>query len=146
MLNQELTIDLAKDVLKDWLEVTTQNSNPSQSGVIYADETVNKILQRVYIMFQITEEGLQSYKRDRKHIKARQAAVYLIKQLTTLSLNEIGQIVGRNHSTIHATLKKVSERISSDDFFLKQMQTFLHEFEKEPSTTKNSERKEVTII
>ena len=131
-----MTIDLAKYALKDWLEVTTQKINPSQSGVTSGDETINKILQRVYVMFQITEEGLLSYKRDRKHSKARQAAVYLIKQLTPLSLNEIGQIVGRNHSTIHATLKKVAERISSDDFFLKQMQTFLHEFEEKPNTTK----------
>ncbi|MEE2599812.1 MAG: DnaA/Hda family protein, partial [SAR324 cluster bacterium] len=136
LLNQELTIELAKYALKDWLEVTAQNINPSQSGVTSRDETINKILQRVYVMFQITEEGLLSYKRDRKHSKARQAAVYLIKQLTPLSLNEIGQIVGRNHSTIHATLKKVAVRISSDDFFLKQMQTFLHEFEEKPNTTK----------
>ena len=136
LLNQELTIELAKYALKDWLEVTAQNINPSQSGVTSGDETINKILQRVYVMFQITEEGLLSYKRDRKHSKARQAAVYLIKQLTPLSLNEIGQIVGRNHSTIHATLKKVAVRISSDDFFLKQMQTFLHEFEEKPNTTK----------
>ena len=92
-------------------------------------------------MFQITEEGLLSYKRGRKHSKARQAAVYLIKKLTPLSLNEIGQIVGRNHSTIHATLKKVAERFSSDDFFLKQMQTFLHEFEEKPNTTKKPEQK-----
>ena len=136
LLNQELTIELAKYALKDWLEVTTQKINPSQSGFTSGDETINKILQRVYVMFQITEEGLLSYKRDRKHSKARQAAVYLIKQLTPLSLNEIGQIVGRNHSTIHATLKKVAVRISSDDFFLKQMQTFLHEFEEKPNTTK----------
>ncbi len=80
-------------------------------------------------MFQISEEGLLSYRRDRKHTKARQAAVYLLKQLTSLSLSEIGKIVGRNHSTVHATLKKVRERMSKDDFFQKQMQTFLQEFE-----------------
>jgi chromosomal replication initiation ATPase DnaA len=92
-------------------------------------------------MFQITEEGLLSYRRDRKHSKARQAAVFLLKQLTSLSLSEIGKIVGRNHSTIHATLKKVGQRMSSDDFFLKQMQTFLLEFEEKTDSATNPAQK-----
>jgi chromosomal replication initiation ATPase DnaA len=92
-------------------------------------------------MFQITEEGLLSYRRDRKHSKARQAAVFLLKQLTLLSLSEIGKIVGRNHSTIHATLKKVAERMSADDFFLKQMQSFLLEFEDKSDSSKLPEQK-----
>ena len=143
LLNEELTIDLAKYALKDWLDESTKNSNPAQSSNgVFADETANKILQRVYVMFQITEEGLLSYRRDRKHSKARQAAVFLLKQLTSLSLSEIGKIVGRNHSTIHATLKKVGQRMSSDDFFLKQMQTFLLEFEeKTDSTTKPAQKR-----
>jgi chromosomal replication initiator protein len=142
LLNEELTIDLAKYALKDWLDESTNNSNPAHSSSgIFADETAKKILQRIYVMFQITEEGLLSYRRDRKHSKARQAAVFLLKQLTSLSLSEIGKIVGRNHSTIHATLKKVSQRMSSDDFFLKQMQTFLLEFEEKGDSAKLPEQK-----
>ena len=142
LLNEELTIDLARYALKDWLDESTKNSNSAQSNSgVFADETANKILQRIYVMFQITEVGLLSYRRDRKHNKARQATVFLLKQLTSLSLTEIGKIVGRNHSTIHATLKKVGERMSSDDFFLKQMQTFLHEFEEKHDSAKLPEEK-----
>ena len=142
LLNEELTIDLAKYALKDWLDESTNNSNLAHSSSgLFADETAKKILQRIYVMFQITEEGLLSYRRDRKHSKARQAAVFLLKQLTSLSLSEIGKIVGRNHSTIHATLKKVSQRMSSDDFFLKQMQTFLLEFEEKGDSAKLPEQK-----
>ena len=142
LLNEELTIDLARYALKDWLDDSIQNSKTSQSNSnVFADETINKILQRIYVTFQITEQALLSYRRDRKHNKARQAAVYLLKQLTCLSLSEIGKIVGRNHSTIHATLKKVGERMSSDDFFLKQMQTFLHEFEGKNNSSKSPEEK-----
>jgi len=142
LLNEELTIDLARYALKDWLDESTKNSNSAQSNSgVFADETANKILQRIYVMFQITEVGLLSYRRDRKHNKARQATVFLLKQLTSLSLTEIGKIVGRNHSTIHATLKKVGERMSSDDFFLKQMQTFLHEFEEKNDSAKQPEER-----
>ena len=142
LLNEELTISLAKYALKDWLDDSAQNSNHSESSHgVNTDKTANKILQRIYVMYQITDEGLLSYRRDRKHTKARQAAVYLLKQLTPLSLSEIGKIVGRNHSTIHATLKKVSERMLVDDFFLKQMQTFLHEFEKKFESLEVTEQK-----
>ena len=142
LLNEELTIDLAKYALKDWLDESTNNLNSAHSSSgLFADETAKIILQRIYVMFQITEEGLLSYRRDRKHSKARQAAVFLLKQLTSLSLSEIGKIVGRNHSTIHATLKKVSQRMSSDDFFLKQMQTFLLEFEEKGDSAKLPEQK-----
>jgi len=142
LLNEELTLDLAKYALKDWLDESTQNSNSAQSSNgRFADDTANKIMQRIYVMFQITEEGLLSYRRDRKHSKARQAAVFLLKQLTSLSLSEIGKIVGRNHSTIHATLKKVAERMSADDFFLKQMQSFLLEFEDKSDSSKLPEQK-----
>ena len=142
LLNEELTIDLAKYALRDWLDDSAQNSNSIQSSHgKFVDETAEKILRQIYVMFQITEEGLLSYRRDRKHTKARQAAVYLLKQLTSLSLSEIGKIVGRNHSTIHATLKKVGERMSVDGFFLKQMQTFLIEFEEIPVSGKDVEQK-----
>ncbi len=98
-------------------------------------------MQRVCTMFQISKEGLHSFRRDRKHTKARQAAVFLLKELTTLSLNEIGIIVGRNHSTVHATLKKVRQRMSEDDFFLKQMQSFQQEFDNKTVTQKSSGQK-----
>ena len=130
LLNEELTVDLARYALKDWLQDSAQASKSLESVQgQFTDETEKKILHRIFVMFQISEEGLHSYHRDRKHTKARQAAVYLLKQLTSLSLSEIGRIVGRNHSTVHATLKKVRERMSKDDFFQKQMQTFLEEFE-----------------
>ena len=130
LLNEDLTVDLARCALKDWLEDSAQTSKSLEHALgKFTDETEKKILQRICVMFQISEEGLHSYRRDRKHTKARQAAVYLLKQLTSLSLSEIGTIVGRNHSTVHAALKKVRERMSKDDFFQKQMQTFLQEFE-----------------
>ena len=138
LLNEELTVDLAQSALKDWIENPIQTSKSLElEQEQFTDETEKKILQRICVMFQISKEDLHSYRRDRKHIKARQSAVYLLKQLTSFSLSEIGIIVGRNHSTVHATLKKVKERMSKDVFFQKQMQTFLQEFEKKsfPSNT-----------
>ena len=100
-----------------------------------------KIMRRICAMFQISEDGLRSQNRDRKHIKARQATVFLLKKLTSLSLNEIGKIIGRNHSTVHSTLKKVQLRMTEDDFFLKQMKTFQQQIENKHVSSQISEQK-----
>ena len=96
-------------------------------------------------MFQISEETLRSQSRKRKHIKARDAVVYLLKEFTSLSLSEIGKTIGRNHSTVHSTLKKVRMRIIEDDFFKvfiqKQMKTFHEQYESKPVSSKMSEQK-----
>ena len=130
LLNEELTIELAKYALKDWLDHSSKKSDIENIlPELYADNTEKKIIKRVCAMFQISEEELRSQFRGRKHIKARQAVVFLMKELTSLSLNEIGIIIGRDHSTVHSTLKKVRLRMTEDEFFLRQMKTFQQQIE-----------------
>ena len=142
LLNEELTTELAQYALKDWLDNSSQKPDTEKLfSEHYTDETEKKIIRRICVMFQISEDGLRSQSRDRKHIKARQAAVFLLKELTSLSLNEIGKIIGRNHSTVHSTLKKVRLRMTEDDFFLKQMKTFQQQIENKPVSSQIPEQK-----
>ena len=142
LLNKRLTISLAKETLKDWLleseynKVSTEYFHGKE-----IDQTIITVLEKIKVLFQITDEELVSYKRDRRHIKARQATVYLLKNLTSLSLSEIGEILGRNHSTVHAILKKVKNKFLEDDFFLKQMQNILNEFDKKTISNIPSQQK-----
>ena len=96
-------------------------------------------------MFQISEDSLRSQSRKRKHIKAREAVVYLLKELTSLSLSEIGKTIGRNHSTVHSTLKKVRLKMDEDDFFKvfihKQMKNFHEHDENKPVSSNIYEHK-----
>ena len=64
-----------------------------------------------------------------------------MKELTSLSLNEIGGIIGRDHSTVHSTLKKVRLRMNEDNFFLKQMKTFQQQIENKPVESQISEQR-----
>lgn len=46
---------------------------------------------------------------------ARQVSMYLMRNLTNLSLVDIGtQYEGRNHSTVLSSIRKVEEMIKSD--------------------------------
>ena len=146
LLNEELTTELAQYALKDWLENSSQK--PNKENIFsehYTDETEKKIVRRICVMFQTSEDELRAQSRDRKHIKARQAAVFLLKELTSLSLNEIGKIIGRNHSTVHSTLKKVKLRMIEDDFFKvfihKQMKNFQEQIDIKPIKSQMSDQK-----
>ena len=142
LLNEKLTISLAKDILKDWLSDSKGYLFTNESYYGEHTKIIDKILEKIKVLFQVTEQELISYKRERRQIKARQATVYLLKNLTSLSLNEIGKILGRNHSTVHAMLKKVRSKIYEDDFFLKQMQNILNEFENKTDKKLPSQKKQ----
>ena len=101
-------------------------------------------------MFNISEDSLRSQSRKRKHVKAREAVVYLLKELTSLSLSEIGKTIGRNHSTVHSTLKKVRLKMDEDDFFKvfiqKQMKNFQGHPENKTIPSQMSDKKRNYIL
>lgn len=102
--NVNPTVEIAKDVLKDIL-ITSR-----PIGVV-----VENIIDKVSFAFGIKEpEQLKSERRDSPINNARQAAMYIIRELTDLSQDEIGKIFGRNHSTVNSALKNVQNRINTD--------------------------------
>lgn len=102
--NVNPTVEIAKDVLKDIL-ITSR-----PIGVV-----VENIIDKVSFAFGIKEpEQLKSERRDSPINNARQAAMYIIRELTDLSQDEIGKIFGRNHSTVNSALKNVQSRINKD--------------------------------
>ena len=77
--NNLITLDIAKEVLKD-----TLNTNKK---VI----TIDKIQQKVAEYYKITKTELLSDKRDRKYSLPRQIAFYLSKKITQKSYPEIAR-------------------------------------------------------
>ena len=45
---------------------------------------------------------------------ARQIAMYEMRQLTNLSLNDIGKELGRNHTTTLSSIRKIEELMKTD--------------------------------
>ena len=97
------TIDIAKEVLKDIL-VTNQPISV----------VIDKIIEKVSFTFGVTTEQVKSERRDANINNARQAAMYIIREITGLSQDEVGKIFGRNHSTVNSSLKNVQNKINSD--------------------------------
>lgn len=101
--NVSPTVEIAKDVLKDIL-ITSQPISV----------VIDNIIEKVSLTFGVTVEQIKSERRDSNINSARQAAMYIIREITGLSQDEVGKIFGRNHSTVNSSLKNVQQKMSTD--------------------------------
>jgi len=77
--------------------------------------TVERIAQQVGSYFRIELRHLQSRRRYHNFLVPRQIGMYLARQLTDLSLEEIGShFGGRDHSTVLHACRKIQEALVHD--------------------------------
>jgi chromosomal replication initiator protein len=80
-----------------------------------ARPTVERITERVGAYFQLEPRQMQSRRRLRHALLPRQVGMYLARQLTPLSLKQIGAYFGgRDHSTVLHACRKVEEAMAHD--------------------------------
>ena len=113
---RELSLDLAKDALRDILNVANRQI------------TVENIQKTVAEFFKLKISDMHSKKRNRNVARPRQVAMALAKDLTQMSLPEIGEAFGnRDHTTVlHAcrtiaSLRKQDSVINRDYLVLEQV-------------------------
>lgn len=101
--SQEITLDFAKESLKDLLAL--------QDRLV----TIENIQKTVAEYFKIRVHDLLSAGRRRSITRPRQIAMSLAKELTSHSLPEIGDAFGgRDHTTVLHACRKVAELIDTD--------------------------------
>ncbi len=113
---RELSLDLAKDALRDILNVANRQI------------TVENIQKTVAEFFKLKIADMHSKKRSRNVARPRQVAMALAKDLTQMSLPEIGEAFGnRDHTTVlHAcrtiaSLRKQDSVMNRDYLVLEQV-------------------------
>jgi len=89
--------------------------------------TIDKIFAAVFNKYGITKEELTSKKRTKEVAQARHIAIHLIREITEMSLPNIGKIFDRDHSTVNSSLVVVKERIISDPLFSADMEALAKE-------------------
>ena len=103
LIGREITVEMAQDVLHDLLRQADRKV------------TVDEIQQRVAAHYNIKLAEMSSPRRARSVARPRQVAMYLAKQLTTLSLPQIGKRFGnRDHTTVMHAVRKIEELKVSD--------------------------------
>lgn len=101
--NREIDIDLAKDTLQDLTLFQERKIS------------IENIQKTVTDFYGIRVADLKSKRRNRQIARPRQIAMALAKELTSMSLPDIGDAFGgRDHTTVIHACKKVNELTRTD--------------------------------
>lgn len=71
------------------------------------DESIKNIIKIVSDITDVDIDSIMSKKQQAYICDARHLAIYFIREFTDLSLHEIADIFGRDHSTIFNSIRKV---------------------------------------
>ena len=103
LIGREITIDSTADLLADLLRASSRQIS------------VDVIQKRVAAHYGVRVSEMFSARRARNIARPRQIAMYLAKNLTSLSYPEIGrQFGGRDHTTVMHAVRTVENLMKSD--------------------------------
>ena len=106
LLNKEIpTLSTINEVIS---EILNDDTPP--------ELTVEKIIDEVARTYGVEADDIRSQKSRRANInRPRQIAIYIVRELTTLSMESIGkEFGGRHYSTIVYTVQEMEKKIKSD--------------------------------
>jgi len=114
LAGEEITLETTKKILKD---------------LFHDDErpiTIDFVQKTVCEFYNITMADIKAKRRTKNIALPRQVAMYLCKQVTDASLNDIGKhFGGKDHATVIYACKQVEERKSKDETFNRMIENLL---------------------
>jgi chromosomal replication initiator protein len=107
LTGREISLEMASEVLSSFFQ------GSSTGPVKIAD--VIKVVAEVH---ELTVDQLKSKRRTQDLARARQIAMYLAREMTGASLNQIGRAFGdRDHSTVSHACQKIQKEMKTDPRF-----------------------------
>lgn len=100
---KKITIDVAKNLLTELL-----------GGAEPISVTVDKIFLAVYKKYGFKKEELVGTKRTKDLAMARHVTIYLIRNITEMSLPNIGRIFDRDHTTVMSSINHITRKLATD--------------------------------
>jgi chromosomal replication initiator protein len=73
--------------------------------------TANLIIEEVASFYDIEPDALRSNSRRKDTLTPRQVAMYVMREMTGMSLPEIGREFGKDHATVLHAVKKIEQNI-----------------------------------
>lgn len=98
-----ITVNSVNRAIKDVIRVGTYTPTPDD------------IIEESARYYSVTPEDIKGQRRSKNIAMARHVSAYLIRNLTNLSLNDIGAVFeDRNHATILSSIRKIENMIKTD--------------------------------
>jgi len=107
--NLDLTLDNVRSIITEYLGASSRRLNPST------------ITSSVGDFFGINPNALKGKKRNREILVPRQVSMFLLRELTNLSLEQIGEFFGRDHSTVLNAIKRINTLMTKDSVFKRKI-------------------------
>ncbi len=115
LMNEEVTLEVAKDSLKDII-------NKDNEVKITPDLIIKTVSEHMNIL----EDDIRSKKRSQDIATARQIVMYLCREYTVLALKSIGNAVGgKDHATVINGIKRIEEKMNEDPAFKASIDTII---------------------
>ena len=117
LVNEKITIDLARRALKDMVRMKSSE-----------DITIDLIQKKVANLYSISFSDMKSKKRVKNIAFPRQIAMYIARKLTDFSTTEIGnEFGGKDHSTVIHAISKIKAKYEEDDQFRQKIDRIVKE-------------------
>ncbi len=116
LTGRHVTMELARSCISELL-----------GGAEPVTVTVDKIFTSVYKKYNIKRDEIVSSKRTKEIANARHITVYVIRQVTDMSLPNIGKIIERDHSTVISSLDTIEKRMAQNPVFRTEMEEMVKE-------------------
>ncbi len=114
LTGKPIDIEMAKYILKDLVE---EDEKPL---------TTDRIQSVVCEHFGLKLADIKAKKRTKEIVLPRQIAMYLSKQLTGMSLSDIGKnFGGKDHATVIYACKQIEDKRSKDEVFNRMIESLL---------------------
>ena len=113
LTGEQIDMDLARGCISELL-----------GGAEPTSVTVEKIFSSVFQKYGVSKEDLISAKRSKDIALARHITIFLIREVTEMSLPNIGKIFNRDHTTVINSIENIERRINTDsmlNFELKEI-------------------------
>ena len=110
---EKIDMDLARGCISELL-----------GGAEPTSVTVEKIFSSMFQKYGVKKEDLISTKRTKEIALARHITIYVIREVTEMSLPNIGKIFNRDHSTIISSIETIERKLITDaalDFDIKEL-------------------------
>jgi chromosomal replication initiation ATPase DnaA len=120
-MGEKISLALAKKLIPSAKEISIEHQSSPGNLTHTFDRSEDDVIQHVCNALRLSVKDIKSGRRDQRVIKGRQYIVYILTEDFGMSLSQIGQFLGRSHSTIHNALKNAQKSMEIDDVYRRQV-------------------------
>lgn len=112
-----ITVDKAREILKG---VISDSVSPSV--------TAEKIIENISKRYGVSIDDIKGKRRAKDIMTARHISIFVIRRVTELSLQSIGKIFDRDHSTVLSSIEVVTQAMKKDSTFEHEINSIIKDF------------------